>query len=347
MYKDLLKEIQSKVDSSISMKELDEVRVGYLGKNGFITNEMKKLSSISNDKKKEFGKKINIVKKQIQELIKHKIVQLKDKELQHRLEKEWLDVSLSPSSSSYGKIHPITQATEELMQIFADLGFSVEEGPNIEDNWHNFSALNMDENHPARQLHDTFYLNHKEGEELKLLRTHTSPVQIRSIANAKPPIRFIAPGRTYRSDSDQTHTPMFHQLECVYIDENVNIGHLKYVINHVIKAFFEKQDIATLFRPSFFPFTEPSMEVDIKIPASDKWLEVLGCGMIHPKVLENVGIDTKKYRGFAFGMGIDRFAMLKYNIQDLRKFFEGDVHWTKHYGFEPFDLPSLMRGLTK
>lgn len=228
MYKDLLEEIESEVDSSISMKELDKVRVKYLGKNGVITNELKKLSNISNEEKKEFGKTINVVKQQIQKLITNKLIKLKDQKLQQKLEEEWLDVSLSPSSNRYGKIHPITQSTEELMHIFADLGFSIEEGPSIEDNWHNFSALNMDENHPARQLHDTFYLNHKEGEEIKLLRTHTSPVQIRAIANSKPPIRFIAPGRTYRSDSDQTHTPMFHQLECVYIDENVNIGHLKY-----------------------------------------------------------------------------------------------------------------------
>lgn len=346
MNQDILNQISIDLRNAQDLLSLDNIRVKYLGKNGLITSEMKKIALLSGHEKIEFGKNINLIKDKASELVKEKLSQIQNSELDSKLKNEFLDISLTARESISGKIHPITQATEELIQIFGEFGFSIEEGPNIEDTWHNFTALNIDENHPARQMHDTFYLNSDNLNESKLLRTHTSPVQIRSIAKSNPPIRFIAPGRTYRSDNDQTHTPMFHQIEAVVIEENINMGHLKYLIKHVIKTFFEK-DVEILLRPSFFPFTEPSVEIDIKIPGTDKWLEVAGSGMIHPTILKNVGIDYKKYKGFAFGMGIDRLAMLKYNIKDLRKFFEGDVEWLKHYGFEAFDIPSLVRGLTK
>jgi phenylalanyl-tRNA synthetase alpha chain len=346
MESDILRQFQTEITELTQRAELDHLRVKYLGKNGILTSEMKKLSTLSGEEKIEFGKHINFIKEKISLLIQDKLDEITKLEIDKKLKSEFLDVSLNHRAIELGKIHPITQATEELIQIFGELGFSIEEGPNIEDNWHNFTALNMDENHPARQMHDTFYLKQVDNNEAKLLRTHTSPVQIRSISKSEPPIRFIAPGRTYRSDHDQTHTPMFHQIEAVFIDQDVNMGHLKYVIHHVMKAFFEKE-VEILFRPSFFPFTEPSAEIDIRMPGSTKWLEVAGSGMIHPNILRNVGIDPKKYRGFAFGMGIDRLAMLKYNIKDLRKFFEGDIKWLKHYGFEAFDIPNLVRGLTK
>jgi phenylalanyl-tRNA synthetase alpha chain len=343
---DILKKLIEDLETSSNRNAVENIRLQYLGKSGFISSEMKKLASLAGDEKIEFAKKINQLKDQATDLIKNKISLVNQAEINQKLNSEYLDVSLNPRSSSHGKIHPITQATEELIQIFGDLGFDIEEGPSIEDSWHNFTALNMDENHPARQMHDTFYLNSSNLAEAKLLRTHTSPVQIRSISKSKPPIRFIAPGRTYRSDSDQTHTPMFHQIEAVFIDKDVNMGHLKYVIGHVMKAFFEK-DVEILFRPSFFPFTEPSAEIDIRIPGSKNWLEVAGSGMIHPNVLRNVSIDPEEYKGFAFGMGIDRLAMLKYNIKDLRKFFDGDVSWLNYYSFDALDIPNLVRGLTK
>ncbi len=387
MTNNLISQIRLDLDLVQDRVSLDGIRIKYLGKSGLISSELKKLGTLSGPEKIEFGKNINLIKDEANELLNSKLLIINQLEINAKLTSEFQDISLPARDYGYGKIHPISQATEELVQIFGDLGFSIEEGPSIEDNWHNFTALNMDENHPARQMHDTFYLKNENG-EAKVLRTHTSNVQIRAmgeLAQSIPfsrlnqsfefeeprtpslyknkcgtevskihvdhlkmgnGIRFIAPGRTYRSDSDMTHTPMFHQIEGVFIDENVNMGHLKYMIDHLMKAFFEK-DVEILFRPSFFPFTEPGAEIDIKMPGGTKWLEVGGCGMIHPNVLRNVNIDPEQYRGFAFGMGIDRLAMLKYNIKDLREMFEGDVNWLCHYGFEALDIPSLVRGLTK
>ena len=302
MNENMLNQLNIDLNQLSDVASLEAIRIKYLGKNGVVTLEMKKISNLSNEEKIQFATYINRIKDSATDSIKKKFIELNQIEINKKLESEFLDISLNPRDINTGKIHPITQATEELIQIFGDFGFSIKEGPNIEDNWHNFTALNMDENHPARQMHDTFYLKTSESSETKLLRTHTSPVQIRSIEKSALPIRFISPGRTYRSDSDQTHTPMFHQIEAVVIDKDINMGHLKYLINHVMKAFFEK-DVEILFRPSFFPFTEPSAEIDIKMPGSSKWLEVGGSGMIHPNVLKNVGIDSKEYRGFAFEMG--------------------------------------------
>jgi phenylalanyl-tRNA synthetase alpha chain len=307
---------------------------------------MKKLGQLDGEERKNFGLAINKVKEQIQELLSKRYSILEKEELNKRFYQEKLDLTIPARPYKQGSIHPITQCLDELIQIFAQLGFTIKYGPNIESDWYNFTALNIDENHPARQMHDTFYLQGQKDNNV-LLRTHTSPIQIRTMQSEKPPFRFIAPGRTYRSDSDMTHTPMFHQIEGLVIDKDIHMGHLKYVINDLISSFFEQSDIEVQFRPSFFPFTEPSAEVDIRIQGNNKWLEVLGCGMVHPNVLRNVGIDPNEYQGFAFGLGIERFAMLKYGIKDLRQFFEGDMRWLKHYGFSPFDIPSLVGGLTK
>ncbi len=274
-----------------------------------------------------------------------------------RLAAETADISLPlwPSPANAGRIHPISQVTDELTAIFADMGFSVAEGPDVESDFYNFTALNFPEGHPAREMHDTFFFSPKEDGKRHLLRTHTSPVQVRTMLSSKPPIRVIAPGRTYRCDSDQTHTPMFHQVEGLVIDKTSTIGTLKWVLEEFCKAFFEVPSVEMRFRPSFFPFTEPSMEVDIRCDRSgpeikfgegDDWLEILGCGMVHPNVLRNCGLDPDEYQGFAFGMGIDRIAMLKYGMPDLRAFFDADVRWLKHYGFRPLDLPTLFGGLS-
>ena len=269
------------------------------------------------------------------------------------MEKEKVDVTLPERPFTQGKIHPVSQVIDEISSIFSEVGFSVEEGPDVENEYNNFTALNTPDHHPARDMHDTFYLDEKK--EL-LLRTHTSPVQIRTMLKDKPPFKIIAPGRTYRSDSDQTHSPMFHQVEGLHIDQNINMGHLKGCLNYFIKEFFEVDKIKMRFRPSHFPFTEPSAEVDIGykikdgkiiIGEGDKWLEILGCGMVHPNVLKNVKIDVKKFQGYAFGIGIDRLAMLKYGINDLRAFFECDYRWLNHFGFDPLDVPSNYRGLSR
>ncbi|WP_341788016.1 MULTISPECIES: phenylalanine--tRNA ligase subunit alpha [unclassified Rickettsia] len=330
-----------------SLKILQEYKVEFLGKNGIVTNELKKLGSLSEQDRKEFGLKINKLKEEIQNIIKAKEEILEEEELNLKLSSDKIDLSLPARRYKQGSIHPITQCMEELIQVFAKFGFSIESGPNIDNDFHNFTALNFEDDHPARQMHDTFYLKGQENDKPMLLRTHTSTVQIRAMKNGKPPFRFIAPGRTYRSDSDMTHTPMFHQIEGLVIDKDINMGHLKYVITEFIRCFFENSSIELRFRPSFFPFTEPSAEVDIRMSKTDKWLEVLGCGMVHPNVLKNVGIDSIQYQGFAFGLGVERFAMLKYNIKDLRQFFEGDVRWLKHYSFSSFDIPNLAGGLTK
>lgn len=350
---DKQQEILKSISNKLSLKELDDLRVHYLGKNGLITNEMKNMASLSLEEKKEFGAKINSLKTIISNAIdEHKTI-LEAKEIEQRLTLEKTDATQPIRPKKTGKIHPITQATQELINIFADLGFDLAQGPEIEDDYHNFTALNIPENHPARQMHDTFYMNSLER---MVLRTHTSNVQIRKMSSEKPPFRFIAPGKVYRNEHDQTHTPMFNQLEGLCIDKNITMGNLKYCLEEFLKAFFETDNVVIRLRPSFFPFTEPSAEVDIgyrlengevKIGSNEKWLEILGCGMVHRKVIENVGLNPDEYQGFAFGMGIDRLAMLKYGIHDLRKFFEPDMRWSQNYGFSLFDIPNLVTGLSK
>lgn len=339
----------SLIDQAGNFQELEAIRIKLLGKNGEISTHMQKLSSLSGEERKSFGQEINRVKGDIESKIRLKQIELKEQEIQRKIINEKIDVTLPGVEQRKGSIHPITQAKDELIEIFGHLGFTVEEGPSIENDWYNFTALNIAENHPARQMHDTFYLpDDNDGNKL-VLRTHTSPVQIRVLEKSTPPLRFIAPGRTYRSDYDQTHSPMFHQIEGLVVDKDINMGHLKHTIITLIQTFFENSDLLIRFRPSFFPFTEPSAEVDIKFKGDDnaKWLEVLGCGMIHPKVLANCGIDSNIYQGFALGLGIERMAMLKYGIDDLRQFYEGDARWTQHYSFAHFDVPSIIGGLTR
>lgn len=343
---EILEQSRKAIETATNLEKLQEVRVHFLGKSGLVTDQMKKLASVAAEEKKEFGQKINAVKQEIIDLIDSKNKILSRQALTERLEKEKLDLTIPSKPTRKGSIHPITQCLDELTQVFSKYGLEVKDGPDIESDWYNFTALNIDEDHPARQMHDTFYLK-SAGTEVKLLRTQTSPIQIRTMESGNPPFRFIAPGRTYRCDSDMTHTPMFHQIEGLVVDKNINMGHLKYIITDFINNFFENKTIEMRFRPSFFPFTEPSAEVDIKIDGSDKWLEVMGCGMIHPKVLQNVGIDPNQYQGFAFGLGLERFAMLKYGIKDLRQMFDGDLRWLNHYSFRALDIPSLVGGLTR
>jgi phenylalanyl-tRNA synthetase alpha chain len=344
----LKKELVDTVKAANDIAALEDVRVAALGKKGKVTGLMQTLGKLSPDERKEMGQKLNVLKDAITAEIEAKATLLRQKDMAARLEKEKTDVTLSPRPWPRGTIHPISRTMEELTAIFADMGFSVAEGPEIEDDFHNFTALNFPAGHPARQMHDTFYLPDvagKTGDEAKrLLRTHTSTVQVHVMQTQKPPIRVIIPGRTFRSDYDMTHTPMFHQLEGLIIDKTTHMGHLKGCLIEFCKRFFEVDNLPTRFRPSFFPFTEPSAEMDIgcsraggelKIGAGSDWLEILGCGMVHPNVLKNCGIDPDEYQGFAFGMGIERIAMLKYGIPDLRTFFESDLRWLKHYGFGP------------
>ncbi|MCC8415877.1 MAG: phenylalanine--tRNA ligase subunit alpha [Rickettsia endosymbiont of Gnoriste bilineata] len=343
----ILESAQSSIEATQTLSGLQQIRVEFLGKKSLLTQEMKKLGDLEPNDRKKLGEIVNLLKEQISNLLQAKQTILEEFELNKQFAEEKTDLTIPARQHKKGSIHPITQATEELIQIFAKFGLTIKDGPNIENDWYNFTALNFYEDHPARQMHDTFYLKAKEEADPLLLRTHTSTIQIRTMQNDKPPFRFIAPGRTYRSDSDMTHTPMFHQIEGLVLDENINMGHLKYLITEFIKDFFEQTNIEIRFRPSFFPFTEPSAEVDIKMPDSNKWLEVLGCGMVHPNVLKNVNIDSDHYQGFAFGLGVERFAMLKYGIKDLRQFFEGDIRWLKHYNFSAFDIPTLAGGLTR
>ncbi|WP_341748670.1 phenylalanine--tRNA ligase subunit alpha [Candidatus Tisiphia endosymbiont of Sialis lutaria] len=343
----ILESAQSSIEATQTLSGLQQIRVEFLGKKSLLTQEMKKLGDLEPNDRKKLGEIVNRLKEQISNLLQAKQTILEEFELNKQFAEEKTDLTIPARQHKKGSIHPITQATEELIQIFAKFGLTIKDGPNIENDWYNFTALNFYEDHPARQMHDTFYLKAKEGADPLLLRTHTSTIQIRTMQNDKPPFRFIAPGRTYRSDSDMTHTPMFHQIEGLVLDENINMGHLKYLITEFIKDFFEQTNIEIRFRPSFFPFTEPSAEVDIKMPDSNKWLEVLGCGMVHPNVLKNVNVDSDHYQGFAFGLGVERFAMLKYGIKDLRQFFEGDIRWLKHYNFSAFDIPTLAGGLTR
>ncbi len=344
MLSNILNNAKERIGLATSLAELENVRVEYSGKKGVIAEQMKLLSQMLPEERKSFGEAVNDLKQQFEAALFTKKQSLENSAMNERLEKEKIDISLPATPHRTGSIHPIMQAEAELIEICAYLGFEVKKGPSIETEWYNFSALNIDANHPARQSHDTFYIGPKENR--MVLRTHTSPVQIRTLESTPVPIKFIAPGRTYRSDFDQTHTPMFHQIELLAIDEHLTIRDLKAMIFSLISAFFESQNPEIRFRPSFFPFTTPSAEVDIKFPGG-KWLEVLGCGMVHPQVLKNCHIDTSKYQAYAAGLGIERMAMLKYGIDDLRQFFDGDYRWLKHYSFSCFDLPSVIRGLSR
>jgi len=350
-------ELLGAVAQAADLAALEEVRVAALGKKGRITGLMADMRSLSPDERKERGQAMNALKDEVGAALDVRKVELHRAALALRLEAERIDVTLPVRAEQQGRIHPITQTIDELTAIFADMGFSVAEGPDIEDDFHNFTALNFPPGHPARDMHDTFYLPDRASDGSRmLLRTHTSPVQVRSLLKDKAPIRVIIPGRTYRSDYDMTHTPMFHQVEGLVVDEKTSMAHLRGCLVEFCRAFFDVDDLPLPFRPSFFPFTEPSAEVDIgclrrggelKIGNYGDWLEILGCGMVHPNVLENCGIDSTRYQGFAFGMGIERIAMLKYGIPDLRTFFEADLRWLKHYGFVPLDTPSLAQGLTR
>ncbi len=351
-------EINTAIAGADSEAALEDVRVAALGKKGSVSEKMKTLGKMTPEERKEMGPALNGLKNRVGDAIVARKEVLKIEALNARLASETVDVSqpLRSAPVEEGRIHPISQVTDELIAIFADMGFSVAEGPDIETDELNFTALNFPEGHPAREMHDTFFFNEKEEGERMLLRTHTSPVQIRAMKSQHPPLRLIMPGRTYRCDSDQTHTPMFHQLEGLVIDKTTHIGHLKGTLEEFLKAFFEVDDVELRFRPSFFPFTEPSMEVDVKcdrsgaevkIGTGSDWMEILGCGMVHPNVLRNCGLDPDVYQGFAWGIGIDRLAMLKYGMNDLRAFFDADVRWIKHYGFRPLDIPALVSGLSK
>ena len=315
---------------------------------------MKELASLSGDERKQHAEKLNKIKDTVLEIIASKTEELNSEELEKKLNSETLDITLS-TSKSYGTIHPISQVIEEVITIFGDLDFFVAEGPEVETDYNNFTALNTSEHHPARQMHDTFYVETETDGMPNVLRTHTSPVQIRSMLKQKPPIRLIAPGKTFRCDNDQTHSPMFHQVEGLVIDQESNMSHLKGCLEIFLKSFIETEKLNMRFRPSHFPFTEPSAEVDIGytkkgnqliIGEGEDWLEILGCGMVHPNVLENVNINSNEYQGYAFGMGIERLAMLKYGISDLRTFFDSDLRWNKHYGFSPLNIPSIIGDLS-
>ena len=326
-----------------SIDSLEALRIKYLGKKGLISLEMKSLSSLSIDEKKIKGQELNSFKSFFEKEIQNKRSEIETSSINEKLRKENIDATLPPRNFETGRLHPISQTTYKIIEIFGNMGFSVKSGPDIETDFNNFTALNIPDHHPAREMQDTFYL------DKKVLRTHTSPVQVRTMLESKPPIRIIVPGRTYRSDSDSTHTPMFHQVEGLLIDEKSTMSHLKGCLIDFLKEFFEISDLKYRFRPSYFPFTEPSAEMDIaytktnnvlKFGEGDKWLEILGCGMVNPIVLENCKIDSKKFQGFAFGMGIERLSMLKYGITDIRSFYESDFRWIQHYGFNPLDLNS-------
>ena len=342
-----------KLKGKLNLSEINEIKTSLFGKNGLISLQFKRIGSKDESERKKFASDLNIVKDELQDLINSKINEIQNAEINRKLDKEKIDVTLPERIFARGKIHPVSQTIDEISSIFSEIGFSVEEGPDVENEYNNFTALNTPDNHPARDMHDTFYLDEKKE---RLLRTHTSPVQIRTMLKDKPPFKIIAPGRTYRSDSDQTHSPMFHQVEGLHIDKDINMGHLKGCLNYFIKEFFEVKKIKMRFRPSHFPFTEPSAEVDIgyeikdgkiKIGEGDQWLEILGCGMVHPNVLKNVKVDPTKFQGYAFGIGIDRLAMLKYGINDLRAFFDCDYRWLNHFGFDPLDVPTSYRGLSR
>jgi phenylalanyl-tRNA synthetase alpha chain len=353
----LEREILSDIGAATDESALEGVRVGALGKKGTISALLATLGKMSPDERKSQGAAINALKDQVTEALAARRAILKKSALEAQLKREALDVTLPVRlrGVEIGRIHPLSQVTDEIVAIFAEMGFAVAEGPDIETDDYNFTKLNFPPGHPARDMHDTFFLAPDANGERKLLRTHTSPVQVRTMLAEKPPIRIICPGRTYRTDFDQTHTPMFHQVEGLVIDKSATLANLKWVLEEFCKAFFEVPRVGMRFRPSFFPFTSPSMEVDIQCRRSggeirfgegDDWLEILGCGMVHPNVLTNCAIDPEVYQGFAWGLGIDRVAMLKYGLPDLRDFFDSDLRWINHYGFRPLDTPTLAGGLS-
>lgn len=366
----LRSELSAAIAAADTEAALDAVRVAALGKKGSVSALLATLGSMAAEDRKSAGPAINGLKTEIAGLIEARSAELKAVALEARLKAETVDVTLPlpPAPTARGRIHPISQTIDEITAIFSDMGFSIAEGPDIETDYYNFTALNFPEGHPAREMHDTFFMKPGPGGVKKVLRTHTSPVQVRVMqkSNEKPaasyltpamdpPIRVVMPGRTYRNDSDQTHTPMFHQVEGLVIDKSSHIGQLRWVLEEFLKAFFEVPSVTLRFRPSFFPFTEPSMEVDVqcdrsgaevKIGEGNDWLEILGCGMVHPNVIRNAGLDPDIYQGFAWGIGIDRIAMLKYGMPDLRAFFDADQRWIEHYGFRPLDLPTLFGGLS-
>jgi phenylalanyl-tRNA synthetase alpha chain len=367
------------IDAAAGLDALDAVRVEALGKQGRVTQLLKTLGAMSADQRQVQGPRIQGLRIAVADAIAARKEALERAALDARLASETLDMTLPADAPLAGTVHPVSQVMDELAEIFADLGFAVATGPEIEDDWHNFTALNIPESHPARAMHDTFYCEPQastardgqspssngalgspssvlapKGAARMLLRTHTSPVQIRTLLKQRPPVRIIAPGRVYRSDWDATHTPMFHQIEGLVIDKGITLGHLKWTLETMLKAFFERDDIVLRLRPSYFPFTEPSAEVDVGwsmvkgrrvLGGSEGWMELLGSGMVHPKVIESCGLDPCEWQGFAFGVGVDRLAMLKYGMDDLRPFFEGDIRWLKHYGFSALDVPTLSGGV--
>ena len=349
----LERDLSDQIANAGTEAALEDIRIASLGKKGSISLAMRELGKMTPDERKEQGPLLNGLKSRVTDLIADRKQALELIALEARLATERVDITLPTREEPQGTLHPNSQVMDEVIAIMADMGFSVKEGPEVEDDFHNFTALNIPESHPARQMHDTFYM--ASGDDI-VLRTHTSPVQIRTMQDEKPPIRIIVPGRTYRCDSDQTHTPMFHQIEGLVIEPGIHMGHLKYVLEEFCQTFFEVDNVELRFRPSHFPFTEPSMEVDVrcdrsggemKIGQGDDWLEILGCGMVHPNVLRNVGYDPDEVQGFAYGMGLDRLAMLKYGIADLRAVFECDLRWLRHYGFSVLDMPSLAGGLSR
>jgi phenylalanyl-tRNA synthetase alpha chain len=343
------------IELAPDLQALDALRVSALGKSGSVTALLKSLGKMDAETRAAEGPKIHATREAVTAAIAGRKAELENAELERRLASERIDLSLPAPEQPTGTVHPVSQVMDELAEIFADLGFAVAEGPEIEEQWYNFTALNMPEFHPARAMQDTFYLETIEGQqELRVLRTHTSPVQVRTMQEQGAPLRVIAPGRVYRSDSDATHTPMFHQIEGLVIDKGITLGHLKWTLETFLKAFFERDDVQIRMRPSYFPFTEPSAEVDIGwsmekgrrvVGGSEGWMEVLGSGMVHPKVIANCGLDPDEWQGFAFGTGVDRLAMLKYGMHDLRAFFDGDLRWLRHYGFRALDVPTLSGGV--
>ena len=349
-------DLMAAIGSADTLEALEVVRVSALGKHGSVSALLKTMGGMSPEERQTQGPIINGLRESITTALTAKKADLETAELNRRLATERVDMTLPASDVPRGTVHPVSQVMDELAEIFADMGFAVAEGPEIEDDWHNFTALNIPETHPARAMHDTFYFPDdiaRDGQKM-VLRTHTSPVQIRTMTSQEPPIRIIAPGRVYRSDSDATHTPMFHQIEGLVIDKGIHLGHLKWTLETFLKAYFEREDVVLRLRPSYFPFTEPSVEVDVGysvingkrvIGGAEGWMEVLGSGMVHRKVIEACGLDPDVWQGFAFGTGVDRLAMLKYGMDDLRAFFDGDNRWLQHYGFNALDVPTLSGGV--
>ena len=349
-------DLMGAIGSADTLDALEAVRIAALGKQGSVSALLKTMGSMSPEERQTQGPIINGLRESITSALASKKADLETADLNRRLASERVDMTLPAPETPRGTVHPVSQVMDELAEIFADMGFAVAEGPEIEDDWHNFTALNIPETHPARAMHDTFYFPGemaRDGQKM-VLRTHTSPVQIRTMTSQEPPIRIIAPGRVYRSDSDATHTPMFHQIEGLVIDKGIHLGHLKWTLETFLKAYFEREDVVLRLRPSYFPFTEPSVEVDVGysivngkrvIGGAEGWMEVLGSGMVHRKVIEACGLDPDVWQGFAFGTGVDRLAMLKYGMDDLRAFFDGDNRWLQHYGFNALDVPTLSGGV--